>query len=203
MKEMALGPLKLERCPHCGVDTPNLQGVLRHQTVSDNGHVKRDWCIYQCMRCGGLVTAWGLVGHHPNVEPIEWFPGKKELDKAIPDRARRYLEQAKASIHTPDGAVMLAASSVDAMLKEKRYTDGSLYSRIEKAAEDHLITSEMSAWAHEVRLDANDQRHCDLAATHATAEDAQRVIDFTMALAEFLFVLPARVQRGRGKTANH
>jgi Domain of unknown function (DUF4145) len=54
---------------------------------------------------------------------------------------------------------MLAASAVDAMLKHKNYTVGSLKDRIDKAANDHLITSEMAAWAHEIRLDANDERH--------------------------------------------
>lgn len=51
---------------------------------------------------------------------------------------------------------MLAASAVDALLKLKGYTAGSLYARIEKAAEDHVITQDMAKWAHEVRLDAND-----------------------------------------------
>jgi Domain of unknown function (DUF4145) len=200
---MALGPLSLERCPHCGVDTPNLEGVQRLETINSAGTFRRDWCIYRCNRCGSLVTAWGPVSQNPSVSPQGWFPGQeKELSDSIPDRARSYLKQARACPGAPDGAVMLAASSVDAMLKEKGYTDGSLYSRIEKAAVDHLITSEMAAWAHEVRLDANDQRHCDLAATHTTTEDAQRVIDFAMALAEFLFVLPARVQRGRTKAGS-
>ena len=54
----------------------------------------------------------------------------------------------------------------------------------------------MAHWAHEVRLDANDQRHADQAADLPTTEDAKRVIDFASAFAEFLFVLPSRVQRG-------
>jgi Domain of unknown function (DUF4145) len=146
------------------------------------------------------VTAWGHLAADPSTPPMEWFPGVRELDSSIPDRARRYLEQARNCMHAPDGAVVLAAASVDAMLKEKKYTDGSLKARINKAAEDHLITSEMAAWAHEVRLDANDQRHSDLQADHADADDAKRVIEFAMALAEFLFVLPERVSRGREKT---
>jgi hypothetical protein len=48
----------------------------------------------------------------------------------IPDRAREYLEQAISSISAPAGAIMLAASSVDAMLKEKGLNSGKLYSRI-------------------------------------------------------------------------
>jgi hypothetical protein len=92
---------------------------------------------------------------------------------------------------------MLAASAVDAMLKAKGLTEGTLYQRIEQAARDHLITDEMKAWAHDVRLDANDQRHSDEDASLPNEQDANRVIDFAEALGTFLFVLPARVQRGR------
>ena len=92
---------------------------------------------------------------------------------------------------------MLCASSVDAMLKEKNCKEGNLNKRIDAAADAHLITSEMAAWAHEVRLDANDQRHADESARLPTKSEAQKCIDFTKALGEFLFVLPSRIERGR------
>jgi predicted protein tyrosine phosphatase len=91
---------------------------------------------------------------------------------------------------------MLAASSVDAMLKSKGLNDGSLYSRIEQAVKEHLITPEMAKWAHSVRLDANDQRHADNNATLPNEDDAKKVIDFVQALGTFLFVLPERVNKG-------
>jgi len=91
---------------------------------------------------------------------------------------------------------MLCASSVDAMLKEKGLTSGSLYSRIESASTTHMITPEMSKWAHEVRLDANDERHADQASGLPTEADAKKCVDFTKALGDFLFVLPSRVERG-------
>ena len=91
---------------------------------------------------------------------------------------------------------MLAASAVDSMLKTKNYRDGSLYARIEQAAKDHLITQDMAKWAHEVRLDANDQRHADELSSLPTQDDARRCVDFAISLAQFLFVLPAQVQRG-------
>jgi hypothetical protein len=94
---------------------------------------------------------------------------------------------------------MLTAASIDAMLKEKSYKTGTLYSRIDQAARDHLITTEMAEWAHEVRLDANDERHADESRGLPGEQDALRAIDFARALAEFLFVLPARVASGRGK----
>lgn len=130
------------------------------------------------------------------IEAQEVYPEPKIVDDLIPDRAKEYLRQAIDCIHSPAGAVMLAASSVDSMLKEKGYKEGSLYKRIEKAAEDHLITQDMATWAHEVRLDANDQRHADENAVLPSEVDAKRVIDFVTALAQILFVLPKMVQRG-------
>lgn len=117
----------------------------------------------------------------------------------MPEKAKAFLHQAISSIHAPAGSVMLSASCVDAMLKEKGYIDGSLYKRIEKAVSDHLITSDMAKWAHEVRLDANDQRHADAESELPSEEDAKRVVEFAEALAEFLFILPLRVKRGIAK----
>jgi len=130
-------------------------------------------------------------------EITEMWPKAKAVADELPERAREYLKQAIGSRSAPSGAVMLAASAVDAMLKDKGYKAGSLNSRIEEAAKAHVITAEMAAWAHEIRLDANDQRHADEAAPMATAEDADRVIQFAEALGQFLYVLPGLVKRGR------
>jgi len=92
---------------------------------------------------------------------------------------------------------MLAASCVDAMLKEKGLKDGSLYERIEQAATQHLITDDMAEWAHDIRLDANDERHSDEKSEMPSNLDAKRVVEFAEALGEILFVLPSRVRRGR------
>ncbi len=91
---------------------------------------------------------------------------------------------------------MLAASAVDAMLKQKKYLKGSLNSRIDQAKKDGLITEDMATWAHRVRLDANDQRHADEEATLPEHDDAKRSIEFALALGEIMFVLPARVTAG-------
>jgi len=128
---------------------------------------------------------------------MEMWPKAKTIAPELPERAKEYLSQAVASIHAPAGAIILAASAIDAMLKDKGHTAGSLNKRIDDARDAHLITPDMAQWAHDVRLDANDQRHADDNAPLPTSEDAQRVIEFTQALAQFLYVLPAMVQRGR------
>jgi hypothetical protein len=189
-----LQQLEIARCPHCQIDRPNLTRVHAFDTTNNARSLRRWWGIYFCSRCGGVVAA---ASANNEGEAIEIFPSPTKVDDELPTKAKGYLEQAVASMHAPAGAVMLAASAVDAMLKAKSLTSGSLYSRIDEAAESHLITAEMAAWAHEIRLDANDQRHADVNADLPTAEDARRCLDFAIALGQFLFVLPARVARGR------
>ena len=198
--------LELARCPHCRIDNPNLssatfligsQGAVGFATTDQQGQNKRLWKFYSCSRCGGAVLAAGRVYGTSVDEVSEIYPAPIQVDEALPPTAKEYLTQAINSLHAPAGSVMLCASAVDAMLKAKSYTSGSLYTRINKAADDHLITEGMKEWAHEVRLDANDQRHADEAAALPTTADAQRSIEFAQALGQFLFVLPTQVARGR------
>ncbi|MEW6241689.1 MAG: DUF4145 domain-containing protein [Chloroflexota bacterium] len=188
-----ISQLELDKCPHCNVDKPNLFEAAHFATSNNSGSLTRFWKVYQCIRCGGAITASSLT---EGGESIEIFPQLKQVDEAIPEPAKSYLQQALDSQHAPAGAMMLAASSIDAMLKNKSYKEGTLYSRINKAAENHLITSEMAKWAHNVRLDANEPRHADENASLPSADDARRSIEFAIALGEFLFVLPSRVNRG-------
>jgi hypothetical protein len=163
------------------------------KTVAHDGSDSRDWSVYKCNNCGGAVLA---AAHHGIQNVSEIYPSNIIVEDAIPSRAKSYLQQAIDSLHSPAGAVMLTASAVDSMLKEKSYTDGSLYDRINKAATEHVITQDMALWAHQVRLDANDQRHSDENVELPTRDEAQRSIDFAQALAQFLFVLPTQVTRG-------
>ncbi|MGE0278864.1 MAG: DUF4145 domain-containing protein [Nitrospiraceae bacterium] len=185
--------LILPRCPHCSVDSPMLFQVANFQTDNHDQTMKRIWKAYACARCGGVV-----FGAHDKsgIDALEMYPDTVQVAEAIPERAREYLTQAISSLSAPAGAVMLTASSVDAMLKEKGYRDGTLFVRIDAAVSDHVITPDMAVWAHEVRLDANEQRHADDGVPLPSVEDARRVIEFAQALGTFLFVLPSRVQRG-------
>lgn len=186
--------LVLDRCPHCSVASPTLEKAWEAETRRFDGTDIRFWRIYRCTRCGGLVSAasrenlGGLVS--------DMYPSHTEADEAIPQKARDFLNQAMDSLQSPAGAVMLAASAVDELLKQKGYKEGKLYPRIKKATKDHLITEDMGKWAHQVRLDANDQRHSDEHSSMPNESDARRSVKFATALAEFLFVLPSEVIQG-------
>lgn len=185
--------LQLERCPHCKIDNPNLHELHRLETKDHQNSNKKKWIIYVCRRCGRLVTA---ASRDFNLKVIEYYPSLNRIDENIPSPAYDYLQQANDTIHSPSGSILLSASAIDSMLKIKGYTSGNLYTRINKAAKEHLITQEMSKWAHKVRLNANEQRHADEDSGLPTIEDAQNTLEFTKALAQFLFVLPSKIADG-------
>lgn len=191
--------LDLPRCPHCGVDTPTLTAQANCEGAGAHAKYLRLWYIYICARCGGAILAGAPKGQS---EVYELYPSVREAHSDLPERARAYLQQAIDSQAAPVGAVMLAASAVDSMLKARGLKTGTLYARIDQAKDENLITSEMAAWAHEVRLDANENRHADETIPMPSIQDAQRAIDFAEALGQFLFVLPSRVRRGRVDSNN-
>jgi Domain of unknown function (DUF4145) len=117
-----------------------------------------------------------------------------KLPEEIPARARRALKESIETKFAPGASIMACAQSIDYMLKERGFTDGdTLFARIKKASDTGVLTPDMTSWAHEIRFAANDERHKD---TDPTIADAEHCIQFALALAQFLFVLPARVRRG-------
>lgn len=202
--------LALGRCPHCQVNLPNLHRVATFETKSHLGY-SRTWGTYVCQKCGGVVTASTSLHRvdddnphyrEPDTFVHAFFPQPEgALDVSIPKRARDLLAEAIDSQAV--GAVLLCSQAVDAMLQARGYTEGdNLNLRIREAANQGDITEDMANFANEVRLDANAQRHSKESAPLPTDEDRARSIAFARALAEYLFVLPAEVERGRKSRAD-
>lgn len=193
------GQLILDSCPHCGRANPVLTRVSGFIETKDHARTnKRWWAMYKCTTCGDTITAGGYKqSNDAKQTDIRWiYPSTPTISESIPDKAREFLRQAQNTFHAPAGAIMLCASAIDAMLKEKGYTKDSLYKRIDKATADQLITDSMAKWAHEVRLDANEQRHADKDVKLPDEKDAKLTFDFAIVFAEYLFVLPSKVERG-------
>lgn len=196
MKQTLIG---LSRCPHCGVAKPEMKFLWRSDCIipqggSGYGH---NWCVYECTSCHLLLLAQSELGNQGTRGLLNTFPATVSVDEDIPIKARTFLNQAVASVHAPDGAAMLAGSAVDAMLKEKNLTEGSLYKRIDEAVDSGVITADMAEWAHEVRLGSNRPRHADEESPHTSPEEAKRSVEFATTLGHVLFVLPERIKRAR------
>jgi hypothetical protein len=125
------------------------------------------------------------------------WPAARSVADELPERAKIYLKQAINARSAPDGCAMLCGSAVDAILKDKGFEKGSVYSRIDEASKTGLLTPEMAEWAHEVRLDSNRPRHADDADAHVTRQQAENAIEYVRTLGHILYVLPQRVTEGK------
>lgn len=141
------------------------------------------------------MTAYSMPGLGSN-EVRAIYPQVQYLSSVLPSKVSHFLQEAIDSTFTPSACIMVCASAVDAMLKEKGFKNGKLYARINKAAAERILTEDMEKWAHQIRLDANDERHADEDAGMPTIDDAKQCVEFAKTLAEFLFVLPDKVTRG-------
>lgn len=204
--------LQLPNCPYCGTARPTLksqEGNSAFFTTRDHqGLQSRMWGTFSCSVCGGVVLISSVEERSKSgstsmiarggAETIRYkiisvLPEPKSISQEVPERPRHFLQDAANSLHASSASIMASASALDAMLKEKGYRDGDLYKRIKSAAENHLITESMAEWANHIRLEANNQRHADEEADLPTIDDAKRALEFALALAEYLYVLPARV----------
>jgi Domain of unknown function (DUF4145) len=189
-----------KRCPHCRISDPMLFQVYCSEKPlpRSDGYHPNHWAVFCCVSCGSLVTAklLGISSASDFRNPIEVFPSLPTAHEDVPDVARTFLQQAMDTLHAPDAAAVMAGSAVDAMLKGLGLIDGSLYSRIDEALANGLITKGMSDWAHSVRLGSNRPRHADKESPHVSVDEAKISVDFAKALGDFLFVLTAQVDRG-------
>lgn len=194
--------LNLDTCPYCGIAKPRLSLLTSRNINQTDKATSFLWHAYGCSACDGLVvTKWRA--ERPNnmlrFLLLAIYPMPRSSPQEVPEQVRRFLDQAYKSLHVPDGAILLANSAIDAMLKIKGLHDGSLYRRLEQAATDGILTKDMADWGHHVRLEANDSRHVDQEAGPPNGEQAQICVEFAETLAEVLFVLPARANRGIAK----
>ena len=180
--------LKLLRCPHCGTASPTMQQAAKFVACG------RNWVPFWCTRCGGAIIA--ETDQHVRAA-TSVFPSERTVHESVPERAANYLSQAIETLQSPSASIVMSASAVDAMLKDHELKDGTLYNRIAQAVATGIVTKSMGEWAHDVRLDANDERHADDGAEIPTNEDAERALDFVEAIAKMLYVLPAQRARHR------
>src|SRR5947207_1279456 len=108
--------LHLARCPHCRIANPLLSAIHSFDTATSANSNRRRWRVYVCSTCGGGVL--GAALSIPGAPISEIIPKPETLDEGLPEKAAAFLRQAVESMHAPSGAIMLCASSVDAMLKD-------------------------------------------------------------------------------------
>lgn len=186
--------LLLTRCPHCSTASPTVEAWDREIVKEGPKGSQRHWRLYFCKSCGGAIVGCSKHTHH---FVTELYPSLlRDLSWHIPANAKQHLAEARDITSQPSACIMSCANAINAMLIAKKVEGGNLYPRLKNAQDAGILSKEVALWGHQVRLDANEERHPDEEYTPPTVDDAKQALEFTLMLAEILFVIPAKVNEG-------
>ena len=154
--------------------------------------VSEQFC--QCPICCQGVIRRFIPGRDDYLLPLI----KDDIPEHLPDNVGGFFKQGVDNVKQGnwDAAGSMFRKTLESALKH-RFQDNAndkLVKRIEKAAEDRNLTSEMAAWAHQIRFWGNNAAHED---EPFTEEDARQMREFTDLFLTYLFTLPEKLARAR------
>ncbi|PJG48716.1 hypothetical protein CAF53_11075 [Sphingobium sp. LB126] len=199
--------IHVDTCPYCF--TKNVAFVARQSFVT-KAHEKRAFFLCGC--CGeGVIweyvsppgTAASPTDANGDLSRAHILVGRRwpematgEAPESTPDNVAHFFKQATDSLHNGsfDAAGMMFRKSLESATKaiDPQASHLTLFKRLQKLVENHLITPALGEWANEIRLGGNEAAHDD---EIFSREDAQALRDFTENFLRYAFTLPAAVAR--------
>ena len=200
-------------CPHCG--TKKVALAIQHEFKCVK-HPSQWWdTLAICGQCSrGVLATFATPRNNPPIGLINGGGGLAKLISISPERpdtnapkhtppnVSAFFKQGKeneASGHW-DAAGAMFRKALDTGLKAKfpeMNRSWSLKKRIEAAAADHRLTSELAEWAHQIRDLGNDAAHEEEPFLEGEARDMAAFTDLVL---QYMFTLPGALQAARQKT---
>lgn len=179
-------------CPTCNVRiSARPRGI-----VYEGDKVAQDAiCIFQCPTCGAALVGrsetsvdfeGNLEFHH--LERVYPSPARIQLSAAIPESARKDLQDAQRchSIGIHSASAVLCGRAIERIVRDK--TGEKMIARgLQKLIEDKIIDEKLYAWADALRQERNIAAHAT--DDEITAENARDLLDFAVAIYEYVYVL--------------
>jgi hypothetical protein len=204
------------RCWKCGDSTsmpprsePSLvlKGFEGSKYAGPHGeHARRQ--LYAVLHTCTNDTCYGAtIGYYSSTSERLVFEfhtpqhGSYKASEEIPQRPRTMLQDAHDSRRSPVACVSAAVRAVEAMLAEKGYNNrkGGLIGRIKQAVADGRLPGVMQAWALDVREIGTDTHTDEAPAPLPDEREAERALSYAIQLANYLFVMPAQIEKQRAR----
>ncbi|WID95723.1 DUF4145 domain-containing protein [Bosea vestrisii] len=174
-----------------------------HHSERKNARGKTlNYDILKCENCGNLVMVFWSGGNGIHGRKLVPWPLKVErAPESWPAGVGNLWLQARRSLQSEswDAAAVMARSSLQAALRHVKAEGTSLFQEIESLGSRGLLPPTMVDWAHAVRLFGNDSAHPKVDQKPASKKEVTEAVRFIEFLFEYLFELPARIEKLRPK----
>ena len=197
------------RCPHCkAISTYDITSAQVGQAgygrlpFGQNLRIRLDRCRNEDCGRGTAVVTDGEESE------VEVFPAlEEEPDKLLPPDVATAFRQALKSLNEGiwDGCVVMCRRALEEATAElasswpdeekKAFESKVLYDRIEHLADQHVITPDLRAWAHEGRIAGKLGAHGTKRQKWNTERDAAEIVEFAKWFFRYVFILPKQLQQ--------
>ncbi len=185
------GPVHL--CPHCAV-----RATFTPLTQAGTGNDEHPLVgVLQCDHCRGIVFA---SSNSSTFIPSKllWPAAQEEAPEDYPEDVRDNYREAVRSFQAGNykACVIMVRGALQAAARGLQAKGSSLYQEIEDLAKRHVIPDALKDWAHELRDGGNLVAHPE-PGKRVGKEDAAELLALAESIFEYLYVVPAEVQRRR------
>ena len=138
--------------------------------------------------------------YHPGTAFAPSLPST-DAPAYTPENVARYFKQGMENMpRNPDAAGIMFRKTLETALKA-RFPDfgGALIQRIDKAADEAVLTRDMAEWAHHIRRLGNAAVHEE---EPFSEDDVKDLRSFTDLLLRYLFTLPGMLTQAQGASQN-
>lgn len=182
-------------CPYCRTTAVGLTIEHIRTWKTDRYHYLTRYDVM--VICG--ICNRTLLAKFEASQLLEIIPSPPEPPKDIPEPVERYFRQGVDNLsRNYDAAGIMFRKALETALKIKfpKIGDMSLKNRIDKIAAQGALTSDLAAWANEIRDVGNEAAH----GKHPSSkEDAQDLHDFTQLVLLYLYTLPAMLSKAQAR----
>jgi hypothetical protein len=201
-------PPKLVRCPHCGNRT-------RHECVHREDYAEileiiddRDaiwdekwWAILKCSTC----TALSLYVDHWDDEARKWttrlaYPVPRQAPAEVPPEISHFFDEAMlVSKQSPALAAVALRKCLEGIASDRNASGPTLLAQIRDLANRDQIPQQLADMMNVGRSIGNIGAH--YGNVQVTDDDIEALTQFTLALFEYIYVAPARIEALRASLA--
>ena len=206
-------PYLSTRCPRCGdnvsmppVTEPVLVVADAQLRYNRTHHLFATLHVCTNARCSGSTVGYYIYQSKREGPVYEYEFHRPEyraltVPDVVPKRPRTMLQHANDAKDAPVACTAAAVRAVEAMLADQGYNrrSDSLKKRIDAAVTNGDLPKAMGDWAHRVREIGRETHTDEKPAPVPTEKDAEQALLFANTLAQYLFVLPARIPKTRKK----
>jgi hypothetical protein len=187
-------------CPHCEAKT---ECVERGSVDVDLEYVSSPtkYVLLECKICkAALLGITEII--QTGQDEWEWDPPRRlwpvpetSLDDAIPDLARVSLVEAKVCFkaHAYSACAVMCGRAIEGVCMHHDPSTQSLANGLKRLRDAGLIDDRIFRWGEALRVNRNLGAHATT--EKVTRADAQDLLDFSLAICEYVFVLHEKFER--------